>query len=208
MPGNTGEAGTAAVVHETAQEVAIRLGIDPSQVRRYCEQGRFEGAFKPHPRMWLIPRGAVPRESEVRRRPPSWAPGWATPRTVGQIYGISEGSWRTIGPEEASGIDLYAAAPGRAGVTADVINLAPGMVEVADELFSFRYAGDQRTPLPAALFMGRGYLGAQVVAYGYDLEGRRFNFGTLTVTKELLAEGEKQTERLREAGQPPRGGGI
>jgi len=190
-----GEAVGIAVAHETAQQVANRLGIDPSQVRRYCEQGRFEGAFKPHPRMWLIPRGAVPTEAEVRRRPPSWA----SPRTVGQIYGIPDGSWRRITPEEARRIELYPAASGREGVTADVINLAPGIVEVADELFSFRYVGDRHTPLPAALFMGRGYPGALVVIYGYDLEGRRSDYRTLTVTKELLAEGEEQTSRLLEA---------
>lgn len=195
-----GEAGGVGIVgYETAQQVAGRLGIDPSQVRRYCEQGRIEGAFKPHPRMWLVPRGAVPTESEVRRRPPSWSPGWAPPRTVGRIYGIPEGSWRSITLEEARGIDLYPAAPGRRGVKADVINLAPGMVEVPDELFSFRYVGDRLTPLPAALFMGRGYAGALVVVYEYDLEGHRFDYRTLTATKELLAEGEAQTERLRGA---------
>lgn len=178
---------------ETAQQVAGRLGIDLSQVRRYCEQGRTEGAFKPHARMWLVPRGAVPAEADARRRPPSWAP----PRTVGQIYGILEGSWRSITPEEAHEVDLYPAAPGCGGVTADAINLAPGMVEVADELFSFRYVGDRPTPLPAALFMGKGYTGALVVVYEYDLEGHRSDFRTLTATKELLAEGEAKTERLR-----------
>lgn len=193
MVGESGEVGI--VGYETAQQVAGRLGIDPSQVRRYCEQGRIEGAFKPHSRMWLVPRGAVPMEAEVRRRPPSWAP----PRTVGQIYGIPEGSWRSITPEEARAIDLYAARPGRRGVTADVINLAPGMVEVPDELFSFRYVGDRSTPLPAAMFMGRGYTGALVVVYEYDLEGHRSDYRTLTATKELLAEGEAQTERLRGA---------
>lgn len=207
MPGEAERAGTAAA-HETAQQVAGRLGIDASQVRRYCEQGRFEGAFKPHPRMWLIPRGAVPAEAGVRRRPPSWAPGWAGPRTVGQIYGIPEGSWRGITPEEARRVELYPATSGHGGVTADVVNLAPGMVEVPEELFSFRYVGDRRTPLPAALFMGRGYAGALVVVYEYDLEGRRSDFGTLTATKELLAEGEEQAERLRERGRPLRAGGL
>lgn len=185
-----GEAGIGG--YETAQQVALRLGIDPSQVRRYCEQGRIDGAFKPHPRMWLIPRGAIPTEAELRRRRPSWEP----PRTVGQIYGVPEGSWRTIAPEEARSIELYPAAPGRKGVTADVVNLAPGMVEVADELFSFRYVGDRSTPLPAALFMGRGYAGALVVVYEYDLDGHRSNHRALTVTEELLTEGEAQTERL------------
>ncbi|CAN5787592.1 hypothetical protein BH23ACT11_BH23ACT11_10260 [soil metagenome] len=193
MTGKAAEAGIAG--YETAQQVAGRLGIDPSQVRRYCEQGRIEGAFKPHARMWLVPRGAVPAEAEVRRRPPGWAP----PRTVGQIYNIPEGSWRSITPEEARTVELYAAAPGHEGVTADVINLAPGMAAVADELFSFRYVGDRRTPLPAALFMGKGYAGAVVVVYEYDLEGHRSDFRTLTATKDLLAEGEAQTERLRRA---------
>jgi hypothetical protein len=57
--------------YETAAEVAARLGIDSSQVRRYCEQDRFNGAFKPHPRMWLIPRGAMPTETGFGR-PPTW----------------------------------------------------------------------------------------------------------------------------------------
>lgn len=181
------------VGYETAQQVAGRLGIDPSQVRRYCDQGRIEGAFKPHDRMWLVPRGAVPAEAETRRRPPSWAP----PRTVGQIYGIPEDSWRSITPEEARTVELYAAIPERSGVTADVINLAPGMIEVADELFSFRYVGYRSIPLPAALFMGRGYTNALVVVYEYDLEGHRADFRALTATKDLLAEGEAQTERLQ-----------
>lgn len=194
MAGKTAEAGI--IGYETAQQVAARLGIDPSQVRRYCEQGRLEGAFKPHSRMWLVPRGAVPAEAGVRRRPP----GWATPRTVGQIYGIPENSYRSITPEEARAIDLYAATSGRRGVTADVINLAQGMVAMADELFSFRYVGNRRTPLSAALFMGRGYANALVVVYNYDLEGHRSDFRTLRVTEELLAEGEAQTERLRTGG--------
>ena len=67
-----GEA-TQNAAYETAQQVAGRLGIDPSQVRRYCEQGRLSGAYKPHPRMWLIPRGAVPDRAGLRRRPPRWA---------------------------------------------------------------------------------------------------------------------------------------
>lgn len=58
--------------YETATEVAARLSVDSSQVRRYCEQDRFEGAFKPHPRMWLIPRGAMPTQTGFGR-PPSWA---------------------------------------------------------------------------------------------------------------------------------------
>ncbi len=190
------EAGQAGIVgYETSQQVAGRLGIDPSQVRRYCEQGRIKGAFKLHPRMWLVPRGAVPTQAQVRPR----SPGWAPPRTVGQIYGIPEDSWRSITLEEARTVELYAAVPGYGGVTADIINLAPGMVEVADELFSFRYVGDRRTPLPAALFMGRGYVGAVVIVYEYDLEGHRSDFRTLTATNDLLAEGEAQTERSRRA---------
>jgi hypothetical protein len=191
MAGKLGEAGIAG--YETSQQVAVRLGIDASQVRRYCEQGRIEGAFKPHARMWLVPRGTVPTEAQVRRR----SPGWAPPRTVGQIYGIPEDSWRSIKQEEARTVELYTATPERSGVTADVINLAPGMIEVADELFSFRYVGDRRTPLSAALFMGKGYTGALVVVYEYDLKGNRADFRTLTATKELLAEGEAQTKFLQ-----------
>lgn len=190
MAAEVGEAGILG--YETGPQAAARLGIDPSQVRRYCEQGRMEGAFKPHPRMWLVPRGTIPTEAELRRRPPSWAPL----RTIGQLYGIPEGSWRSIEPEEARSIELYPAAPGRDGVRADVINLAPGMIEMADELFSFHHFGDRSTPLPAALSMGRGYAGALVVVYRYDLEGRRSDYRTLRVTMELLEEGEAQTERL------------
>ena len=185
MVAEEGKAATVAV-YETAQQVAGRLGIDPSQVRRYCERGRFEGAFKPHSRMWLIPQGSAPTRPTVRRRPPSWA----APVSVGRIYGIPEASWRTITQEEARKIELYPATAGRQGVTADVINPAPGMMGVADELFSFRYVGDRRTLLPAALYMGRGYNGTLVVVYDYDLEGRRSDYRALTVTNDLLAEGE------------------
>lgn len=177
-------------VYETAQDVAGRLGIDASQVRRYCEQGRIEGAYKPHPRMWLIPRGEVPKEAGLRRRPQSWAQSGSTPLTACQIYGLPEGSLRKLGPEEARRTYLYPAGPGSTGVTADVINLGPGMVMIADELFSFRYVGGNRTSLPAALYMGRGYAGALVVVYDYDLRGARSNFRTITATQELLEEGE------------------
>lgn len=64
--------GMAFTDYETAKQVAERLDIDPSQIRRYCEEGRIEGAFKPHPRMWLIPRGAMPSETGFGR-PPSWS---------------------------------------------------------------------------------------------------------------------------------------
>lgn len=178
--------------YETVAQVAKRLGIDSSQVRRYCEQDRFRGAFKLHPRMWLIPRGAVPQTTGYGR-PPSWA----TPQTVGQIYGIPEGSWQRISSEEARQIDLYPATPERKGVRADVINYAKGMVPAPQELFSFRYVG-RPIPLPAALSMGRGYSGALVVVYDYDASGTKDNFRTLRVTKELLAEGEEMKNRLPE----------
>jgi len=180
--------------YETAEQVASRLSIDSSQVRRYCEQGRFEGAFKPHPRLWLIPRGAVPRMTPGRGRPPTWA----TPQTVGQIYGIPDNSFRRITDEEARGISLYPATPEHKGVRADVINYGKGMVPGPQELFSFRYV-DGPTPLPAALFMSeRGYAGALVVIYDYDAEGLATNFRTLRVSQELLDEGEAQVERMRE----------
>lgn len=179
--------------YETAQQVASRLGIDPSQVRRYCEQGRFEGAFKPHPRMWLIPKDAVPQTTGGAGRPPTWA----TPRTVGQIYGVPDESFRRITDEEVRRIELYPATPGREGVRADVVNVGKGMVAAPQELFSFRYV-DGPTPLPAALHMGRGYVGALVVVYDFDTRGRATNFRTLRVSKELLDVGARQTEHLRE----------
>lgn len=179
--------------YETAEQVAGRLGIDSSQVRRYCEQGRFEGAIKPHPRLWLIPRGTVPKMTSGRGRPPTWA----TPQTVGQIYGIPDGSWRRITDEEARSISLHPATPEQRGVKADVINYGKGMVPSPQELFSFRYV-DRPTPLPAALHMGRGYPGALVVIYDYDAEDRATNFRTLQVSKGLMAEGAAQVERLQE----------
>lgn len=58
--------------YETAAQAAERLGIDTSQVRRYCEAGRWEGAFKAHPRLWLVPKGTTP-ERKSSGRPPGWA---------------------------------------------------------------------------------------------------------------------------------------
>ncbi len=59
--------------YETSQEVADRLGIDSSQIRRYCEQRRFSGALKIANR-WLIPRGAIPQAKHFGR-PPTWSEG-------------------------------------------------------------------------------------------------------------------------------------
>jgi hypothetical protein len=124
-------------------------------------------------------------------------PGWAAPQTVGQIYGVPEGSWRRITPEEARDIDLRPATRERWGVAADVINYAKGMVPAPQELFNFMYI-DRPISLPAALSMGRGYAGAVVVIYDYDGQGHRNNLRTLTVTKELIDEGVRQVEDLRE----------
>lgn len=57
--------------YETAAQAAERLGIDRSQVRRYCEAGRWEGAFKAHPRLWLVPKSTVPQRKNSGR-PPAW----------------------------------------------------------------------------------------------------------------------------------------
>lgn len=179
--------------YETAEQVASRLGIDASQVRRYCEQDRFEGAFKPHSRLWLIPRGAMPKMTTGRGRPPTWA----TPQTVGQIYGIPDDSFRRITDEEARRINLYPAAPEHPGVKADVINYSKGMVPSPQEVFSFRYVGERSTPLAAALSMSKkSNANSLVVVYDYDLEGRADNFRTLRVSEELLAEGATQVEQL------------
>lgn len=56
--------------YEPASHTAIRLGIDPSQVRRYCEQGRMPGAVKISHR-WLIPLDSTP-ETKGFGRPPKW----------------------------------------------------------------------------------------------------------------------------------------
>ncbi len=55
----------------TAAEAAARLKIDPSQVRRYCEQGRWPGAVKMAGR-WVMPSGSVPTTAGFGR-PPRWA---------------------------------------------------------------------------------------------------------------------------------------
>jgi uncharacterized NAD-dependent epimerase/dehydratase family protein len=59
--------------YETSQEVADRLGIDASQIRRFCEQERFSGAVKIANR-WLIPRGARP-DARHFGRTPTWSEG-------------------------------------------------------------------------------------------------------------------------------------
>ncbi len=177
--------------YEIAARAAERLQIDPSQVRRYCEQGRWPGAFKIAGR-WVMPAGSFPETSGFGR-----PPRWAAPQTVGQIYGITEGSWRRITPEEARDLHLHPPTPERKGVMADVINFAKGMVPAPQELFSFRYV-DRPIPLPAALSMGRGYPGALVVIYDQDVQGRRDNFRTLTVTEELISEGALQVKRLHD----------
>lgn len=57
--------------YETAADAAERLGIDPSQVRRYCEQDRWPGAVKMAGR-WVMPAGSVPTTAGFGR-PPRWA---------------------------------------------------------------------------------------------------------------------------------------
>jgi hypothetical protein len=59
--------------YETAADTAKRLNLDPSQIRRYCEQDRIPGAFKIANR-WLIPKGATP-EPKGFGRPPTWQSG-------------------------------------------------------------------------------------------------------------------------------------
>jgi hypothetical protein len=58
--------------YETAAQAAERLGIDTSQVRRYCEAGGWEGTFKAHPSLWLVPKGTTPERKSSGR-----LPGWA-----------------------------------------------------------------------------------------------------------------------------------
>ena len=65
-------AGAPIDAYETAAEAALRLGVDRSQIRRYCEAGRWKGAFKVHPRLWLVPKGTTP-ERKSSGRPPTWA---------------------------------------------------------------------------------------------------------------------------------------
>lgn len=73
--------------YETAQEAAARYGIDDSQVRRYCSQGRIPGAVKVG-RQWLVPADAWPKESEVIRRPPRWANPESTSKGAEQGQGV------------------------------------------------------------------------------------------------------------------------
>jgi hypothetical protein len=62
--------------YETSQQVADRLEVDASQVRRYCEHERFPGAVKIANR-WFIPKGAMP-EARNFGRPQSFARDQAT----------------------------------------------------------------------------------------------------------------------------------
>ena len=57
--------------YETTTQAAERFGIDPSQVRRYCEQGRIAGIVKVANR-WLIPKDSWPVPAGFGR-PPEWA---------------------------------------------------------------------------------------------------------------------------------------
>lgn len=68
----SGASGGTLADYETSAQAAERLGIDRSQVRRYCEEGRWEGAFKPHPRLWLVPKDTKPKRKAFGR-PPAWA---------------------------------------------------------------------------------------------------------------------------------------
>jgi predicted site-specific integrase-resolvase len=58
------------VGYETSSQVAERLGIDQSQVRRYCTQGRLKGAIKVA-NTWFVPEGEVP-DIKGLGRPPTW----------------------------------------------------------------------------------------------------------------------------------------
>ena len=59
--------------YETAKEAAERYGIDDSQVRRYCAQGRIRGAVKVG-HQWLVPVDSWPEEAGPGPgRPPEWA---------------------------------------------------------------------------------------------------------------------------------------
>lgn len=57
--------------YESSAQAAERLGIVPSQVRRYCEQDRWPGAQKVAGR-WFVPDGSKPTLSGFGR-PPKWA---------------------------------------------------------------------------------------------------------------------------------------
>lgn len=52
--------------YETVEQAAERLGIDPSQVRRYCRDGKMPGATKMG-RMWVVPSGATPQDAGFGR---------------------------------------------------------------------------------------------------------------------------------------------
>ncbi|MBA3353487.1 MAG: helix-turn-helix domain-containing protein [Blastocatellia bacterium] len=57
----------------TAEEVATRLGVAAITVRKWLAAGRFPGARKAHPRLWLIPESDLegfqrPRMGKPKRR--------------------------------------------------------------------------------------------------------------------------------------------
>ena len=54
----------------TVPELAGRFHRSPSTIRDWCEQGRFEGAFKLNGRDWRIPKAAVDAFLARQRRQP------------------------------------------------------------------------------------------------------------------------------------------
>jgi hypothetical protein len=58
----------------TVPELAGRFHRSPSTIRGWCEQGRFEGAFKLNGRDWRIPQPAVDAFLAQQRRQPQVSP--------------------------------------------------------------------------------------------------------------------------------------
>jgi excisionase family DNA binding protein len=59
---------TAPLGEFTVGELAVRFHRSPSTIRDWCEQGRFEGAFKLNGRDWRIPQAAVDALLDRQRR--------------------------------------------------------------------------------------------------------------------------------------------
>jgi excisionase family DNA binding protein len=51
----------------TVKQAAKKWGVSPRRVQQYLKDGRIEGAYKPSPRVWLIPEDAECPAKETGR---------------------------------------------------------------------------------------------------------------------------------------------
>lgn len=51
----------------TLKQASERAGVNPSRLRQLLKDGRFPGAVKPGPRLWLIPEADLVRFLEEDR---------------------------------------------------------------------------------------------------------------------------------------------